>query len=83
MATKLANACSQVTTTSGNNTKRDDFRSTYFTISSWIFGDKAMGDKGGSKDKGKREKQKKAKQSPKEKRRAQKVKKNALAQTPV
>ncbi|MFT7629009.1 MAG: hypothetical protein ACI87E_000005 [Mariniblastus sp.] len=34
-----------------------------------------MGDKGGSKDKGRKEKQKKAKLSPKEKRKAQRVKK--------
>jgi len=35
-----------------------------------------MGDKGGSKDKGKKEKQKKALLSPKEKRKAQREKKN-------
>ena len=35
-----------------------------------------MGDKGGSKDKGKKEQQKKAKLTPKEKRKAQKDKKN-------
>ena len=36
-----------------------------------------MGDKGGSRDKGKKESQKKAKLSPKEKRKAQKEKKNS------
>ena len=35
-----------------------------------------MGDKGGSRDKGKKEAQKKAQLSPKEKRKAQKEKKN-------
>ena len=59
---------------SGAVTKAGAIRSDFNSLD---LGDTKMGDKGGSKDKARKEQQKKAKLSPKEKRKAQKEKKNS------
>ena len=54
----------------------DQRRVTFHSTINKLIQENKMGDKGGSRDKGKKEKQKKAKLTPKEKRKAQKDKKN-------